>query len=456
MLTRHARVAFGAALSAAVLASLPSLPARAQQPQRNTNEAARSTEPPTELDQPVAQTPAGEERGLLMDTLDRAGVAEPLEAARVRIFGYVEGSFTYNPDPTEHERLGVLSLGDINLDRTFDTNANEPLLNQINLTAERAVDLNGSQFDVGFRAEVIYGADARFLHANGMNFYGTGVPLGAANYFQEDPKNQFDLFQTYVDLNLPVGNGLGLRVGKFASFFGGTVDPNGNTFYSRSLVFATSHPFTFTGVLARYNVSEDLLVEAGFSRGWDQALEDNNDAIDVLGRVTYIVGDRTSIALAAVTGPEQDDDNGNYRTLVETTLKHQATERLRLILSGTYGQDANIEGIGRDVRWWAVAGYTNYFLTDHVSFNARLEFLRDEKGFVTGLAGNTYSGTLGFTITPFPTDRVGRGLKVRPEVRVDYSDDDRYGGVIDENRDPIVDTDSNTQVTFGVDAIFNF
>lgn len=456
MTIRGNRVVLAAALSAAVLAAVP---AWAQQ--REPNEAARSNEPPTAPTESVTEPAAEEQRGLLMDTLDRAGAAGPLEDARIRVFGYVEGSYTYNPDPTDH-----FEFGDISLDRLFDFESNQPLLNQINLTAERKVELTGSQWDVGFRTELIYGADARFIHSNGMNFYGEGAPLGASGYFQEHPENQFDLFQAYVDVGIPVGNGLGLRLGKFASFFGGTVDPNGNTFYSRSLIFASSHPFTFTGVLARYDVTRDLTVEAGFSRGWDQSLEDNNDALDLLMRVQYFIGQKTALAVAAVTGPEQDDDNGNYRTLLEATLKHQATDRLRLAITGTYGQDANAFVVNneeefvrdRDVRWYAVTGYTNLVVTDQITFNTRLEFLRDEKGFATGTPGNTLSGTLGLTIMPFHNDRVGRGLKVRPEVRLDYSPDDRYSGRIldDGSGNAIPDNDSNTQVTFGIDAILNF
>ena len=438
----------GIGLSVAVVAS----PALAQPGAAGGTEAAK---PSASGDTATPAAPAEPDRRLLMSTLDRAGLAEPLEDAGVRLFGYVEGSFTYNPDPTEH-----FSLGDLNLDRLFDSEANELLLNQLNLTAERALQPSGDRWDVGFRAEMIYGADARFIHANGLNFYGSGAPLGNGITFQEHPENQFDLFQAYVDVGMPVGNGLVLRLGKFESLFGGLVDPNGNTFYSRSLVFATSHPFTFTGALARYQFTKDLLVEAGFSRGWNQALEDNNDALDAIARVVYRVNEKTVVGFVGVTGPEQDDDNGNYRTLLEATARYQATERLRLIVTGTYGQEAhvtdpNASAFGEhDARWYAVAGYTNLQVNDMLSFNTRLEFLRDEKGFNTDLAGNTVSGTLGLTIVPFHENRLGKNFKLRPEVRLDYSPDERYGGEIDATTG--FDPDSHYQLTFGIDAIYNF
>ena len=125
-----------------------------------------------------------------------------------------------------------------------------------------------------------------------------------------------------------------------------------------------------------------------------------------------------------------------------------------------YGQEAHFESPGdpfdpdddvslRDARWYALAGYSNYLINERFTFNTRLEFLRDEKGFATGVAGNTVSGTLGLTITPFANDRVGKNCKVRPEVRLDWSPDDRYG-------DDLADLDRQEQLTFAVDAIFNF
>jgi hypothetical protein len=447
------------ALSAAVFAALPRAAAAQSGEVRDPEayESVRNTEPPTQPGEHVGEAPAAQERRLLMNLLDRAGLAQPLDDARIRVFGYVEAGYTYNPDPTE----GGPAFGDINLDRIFDFESSDPVLNQINLTFERQVATSPNEWDVGFRTEVIYGADSRFLHSNGLNFYGPGVPFGPSAYFQQYPENQFDLFQAYVDVGVPVGKGLGLRVGKFASFFGGTVDPNGNTFYSRSLIFASSHPLTFTGVLARYDVTDRVTVEGGFSRGWDQALKDNNAALDALARVTFLVDDRTGLALAAVTGPENDGDSGNWRTLFEATLKRQVTDRLRLIATGTYGQESHFHDEGdptdptddidlRDARWYAVAGYANYLLDQHFSLNGRLEFLRDEKGFATGLAGNTYSATLGVTVTPFTDSHVGKNFKIRPEVRLDYSEDDRYGGSIVDG------FDSNSQFTFGIDAIYNF
>jgi len=437
----------GVALCAAVSAALLSASAVSAQSQRPAGNQVNSSAPPPAPGAAVTDTPApAPERRALMNLLDRVNLAQPLEESRVRVFGYVEGSATYNPDPTD-----AGTFGDINLDRLFDFDTNQLLLNQINVTAERPVALSRSEWDVGFRTEVIYGSDARWLHANGMNFYGSGITQNIGAPLQFDPENQFDLFQAYVDLGVPVGEGLRLRLGKFASFFGGTVDPNLNTFYSRSLFFADVRPLTFTGVLATYSPNERLTFDAGFSRGWDQALEDNNSALDALGRVTYLFSDRTSLAFAAVTGPEQAGDSGNYRTLLELTLKHQASERLRFTLDGTYLQEAHFHGPPdvRNAKVYDLTAYANYLLSSQYTLNGRVEVMQDDDGIATGIVGTTYEATVGVAITPFPGDATWKYLKIRPEVRLDYSPQERFGS-------DLADPDSRTQFTFAVDAIFNF
>jgi hypothetical protein len=430
-------------VSAALLSASPA----SGQGQRPAGDAVTGSAPPSAPGAAVTDDAAPPpERRPLMNLLDRVNLAQPLEESRIRVFGYVEGSATYNPHPTD-----AGTFGDINLDRLFDFDTNQLLFNQLNLTVERPVALSRGEWDVGFRTEVIYGSDARWLHANGLNFYGSGIQQNIGAPLQFDPENQFDLFQAYVDFGVPVGEGMRLRVGKFASFFGGTVDPNLNTFYSRSVFFADVRPLTFTGVLATYSPSERLTLDAGFSRGWDQSLKDNNDALDVLGRVTYLFSDRTSIALAAVTGPEQADDNGNYRTLLELTFKHQLSDRLRMTLDGTYLQEAHFHGPPdvRNGKAYDLTAYFNYLLNDRFTLNARAEVFQDDDGIATGIVGTTYSGTIGVAITPFPGDATWKYLKIRPEVRLDYSPQDRYG-------EDLGDLDRNEQLTFAVDAIFNF
>ena len=97
---------------------------------------------------------------------------------------------------------------------------------------ERMVDLTSHQFDVGGRVELLYGGDARFIHSNGI--------LDSQDFFR-GPELQFDVPQVYVDVAVPLGNGVRVRAGKFLFFK--QIDPNASVFYSHSYTFGAALPF---------------------------------------------------------------------------------------------------------------------------------------------------------------------------------------------------------------------
>src|SRR5690348_15486715 len=114
------------------------------EPQANGPDAAFA--PPHGLN-PGTQQPQP-----LMSLLDRTGIGGALEDANIRLFGHVEGSYTYNvDDPAD----------DLNLGRVFDLKHDRPTLNQLDFNIERPVDLTSHHWDFGGRIEMLYGSDAR-------------------------------------------------------------------------------------------------------------------------------------------------------------------------------------------------------------------------------------------------------------------------------------------------------
>jgi len=399
------------------------------------NEAAATTSPP-----PADQSPFGEKyypaiaptrRRPLMSLLDQHGLADGLEDARINLFGHVEASFEYNfVDPA----------GDFNAGRVFDFKQHADLLfNQLDLAAERIVMPNRDEWDVGGRVEMLYGSDARFLHAHG---------LGDNQDLFDGPENQFDLLQAYVDIAVPWGSGLRIRAGKFLFFK--QVDPNASVFYSHSYTFGAALPFTLTGVSGLYNLSDDWSLEAGSSRAWGQALEDNNGMIDFFGRARHTLSYRTRSAFMLITGPELDDKKGDWRTAVDFVITHKATDDLTFLGDFVFGwqpdaPEPTVSGGTTTATWYGAAGYAVFRVDDRYSLGARAEWYRDSGGFTTGVDQNLFELTGGVTITPFPRNEVGQNLKVRPELRWDYSTEDYFDGL-----------SKHSQVTFALDVIFNF
>jgi hypothetical protein len=367
----------------------------------------------------------------LMSVFDTIGIGPALDQLGVRIYGHAEVSITHNFDnPTPV--AGVANFG-----RVFDIFNNRVQFNQVTLNFERLVDPTKKQWDVGGRVEMMYGTDADFIHSSG---------LGDSRNFFTGPDTEFDLTQAYFDVAVPLGDGLRIRAGKFVYFK--QIDPNASVFYSHSFAFGSALPFTLTGVYGTYQFGGNLSADAGISRGWDQSLRDNNGAIDGFGRVKYNFSDRTSLAVAAITGPEQNRDNSHYRTVFDATLTYKLTDTLTLLGDGIYGYQArpNTGTTTNSIaQWYGVSGYAIQKLTDQVSVGARLEWYADQGGYTTGLSQNLYEATVGATIIPFPHDNLGQNLKFRPEVRWDYSDK-RYFDAAGKH----------DQITFAIDAIYNF
>lgn len=373
---------------------------------------------------PHGLNPGTQQPQPLMSLLDRTGLGGRLEDANIRLFGHVEGSYTYNVDDP---------ASGLNLGRVFDLKDNRPTLNQLDLNIERPVDLTSHHWDVGGRVEMLYGSDARFIHSNGL--------LDGGDFFH-GPEYQFDLPQLYVDVGIPLGNGLRVRVGKFLFFK--QIDPNASVFYSHSFSFGAALPYTLTGITGYYPISNQLSVEGGISRGWDQSLRDNNGAIDGLARVRYDLSDQTSLSLAAIIGPELNHDNSHYRTTVDFTVSHQATDQITLLLDAVLGTQPRASAVG-DANWYGIAGYAIYRFNEYLSLAGRLEWYRDEEGLTTAIPQTLYEATVGVTISPFPHDAVGANFKLRPELRGDYSSKRFFDGL-----------SRHEQYTFAIDAIFNF
>ncbi len=426
-----------AAACYALLAALIHISLRADQnaPAETTgnNKVQEATPPP-------ATAPAP---GLLMSALGEAGIAGPLNKARVNFYGYAEGGYFH--DFSAPGSLGPTYIGYNNFKNTL-------ILNKISLNIERTVDPTKKAFDVGFHAEGIYGADAAFIHSNGMMDTQTG-------------RNQWDLLQAYVDVTLP-GLPVRVRVGKWielagfehfsANIYGAFGDP-ARAFYSYSYQFLYAEPGTQTGALATLVLNPRWTFDAGFTRGWNQSTHDSNDSLDFLGRVTFAPSDKTSIIFVMTEGPEfppgvgrnlPPGDNRDWWTALDLVVTHKVTDTLSFGLGCDYVDTPHIPGLtGGAKRWGGVAGYVSYAIDPHFTLNTRLEWYKDAaNGFSSGapVSANYGEATVGMAVKPFPKGQFLSHWLFRPEVRYDHSDR------------PVFDGGHQNQLTFSVDALFTF
>ena len=77
----------------------------------------------------------------------------PLKDLGVTVGGWVSGGIAGNPDDPRDNYNGPVTFGD---------RANEVHANQLYGYIEKAVDTEAGKWDFGFRADILYGTDARF------------------------------------------------------------------------------------------------------------------------------------------------------------------------------------------------------------------------------------------------------------------------------------------------------
>jgi hypothetical protein len=370
---------------------------------------------------------------------------------RFKLYGWIDAGFTGNTDaPDDRTNFGHL----------FTDRANEPMLNQAVITAERALDPSVTGLDWGFKFQFMYGSDARYIHSLGL------LDLTTKDIIQPD------LVEAYGNLHFPIltSGGVDLKFGKFITLEGAeTIDPRTNVFYSHSYIFNFGIPFNNTGLQATVHTTKWLDLYAGVNRGVNTSIKDNNHSVAFEGGLglNLLGGNLTALAITHA-GPELPGNNHDWRYLNDVTAVWKITKALTSITDLNYIYDA----FGKGQRGYGVAQYFTYAINDWLSAGVRAEFWRDEEGFfvaqfasqndfihlergdpftpdvrTVGGGRTTYGElTAGVTIklaVPKPLT----GLTIRPEVRWDHAF---------TNTRPFIDSQERDQVTIGFDAIFQF
>jgi len=384
----------------------------------------------------------------LMLGLEQTPIGKPLEDAGFSLGGYIDGGYTasFSAPP-----------GNVITGRVFDTKHERIVLDQLDFFVDRAVDYGKAAqnhtIDIGGHIELNYGWDAGLYHSSGI--FDNPATLGVTNGYytsRTHPENQFDVLQAYIDVALPVGSGLRVRLGKFVTPLGyEVINPSLNAFYSHSFEFGFAIPFTQTGVIGEYKINDDWLIDAGITRGWNQSLKDNNGDPDLVASVTYTPQQSDFLKkwkfIGNISeGPQATGDNGDWWTVLDLQAMYTLNDAWNFAVDVDYGDAPHALGT-TSAQWFAIAGYAHYTVNKYASVNARAEWYDDNNGFTfgTGTVTNVYEVTLGTTVTPFPDDKIFSNLAIRPEIRLDYAEKALFDGGTD-----------HYQWTFGIDAYFVF
>ncbi|QDU96724.1 porin [Lignipirellula cremea] len=359
----------------------------------------------------------------------------PCEGSRLKLGGWLNGGYIYNGQGS----------GTTTAPMGFTNPSNEFIMNQVWGFAEVEVDSSGSEWQMGFRADYIFGTDANDTQSfgdqegdfkwNSSGYYGSALP------------------QAYLQFG---GNDWTVKVGHFYTIIGyEVVQATGNFFYSHAYTMVYGEPFTHTGVL----VSKEhcgVTYTAGYTNGWDSWFDNVLDAHTFLGGISAPIGDKVTFNWACSAGQFGD---GSIRTdgtpgavgdiyMNSFVIDVQVTDKINYVFQHDYG--VNNAGAGNAAtgapggvgEWYGINQYLFYTANDCWKYGARFEWWRDDDGFRTGNEGDYYDFTIGANYSP------NANLTVRPELRWDRFS----GGAVT----PYDNGTSNQLFTAAVDFIVTY
>ncbi|HEX7447021.1 MAG TPA: outer membrane beta-barrel protein [Pirellulales bacterium] len=367
----------------------------------------------------------------------------------ILVAGWIAQSYTWNPyNPSDGFNGPV----------TWTDQANRYQLNELYLYAVKPVDTKGEGWDYGGRVDLLYGTNYRWdteagleTHLNSGKFYGLAIP-------------QFYGEVGYNDLKVIVGHFIS-PVGFY------TVGTYNNFFNTIPYTYQYGEPFTHTGLLARYQVTEKINAGAGLIHGWDDFDSSFNKWGGYLGTLTVNGNADDSLAFVQVYSHEPTQNAARpftqryFQTLVYSRPLKKISDKLTYIIQSDFGVQGEATLTGKTARWYGINQYLYWKKNDLWSWGVNFEWFRDEEGFrVTaavpspgspnaigwprgpGFAGNFYQITFGPRWTPLPN------VVVRPNFRADWY----HGPNNVENLRPFDGGRRNLQQILATDVIITF
>jgi hypothetical protein len=289
--------------------------------------------------------------------------------------------------------------------RNFDINSGQFGLNMIELVADKSPDAAASR--LGYHLALGFG--------QAMNIINSTEPG------QFPTESNFDQYlkEGYLEYLAPVGKGLQINVGKFVTPAGAEViESKDNWNYSRGLLFALAIPYFHFGASAKYAFNPKFSVTGYLVNGWNNSI-DNNSGKTTGFSAAWTPNAKFSLIQNYLVGPEQTDDNSNFRHLSDTVATYSPTAKLSFMANYDYGHD-HLTGAASSVHWSGIAGYIKYAPNDKWAFATRGEYFSDNGGTQTGTPQKLSEFT--FTLQRMLASK----LMTRLEFRRDMSDHDVF------------------------------
>jgi hypothetical protein len=325
--------------------------------------------------------------------------------------GFVDVYYGYNSNQPA-ERSTAL--------RNFDVNSSQFALNMLELVADKPVSTDTGR--VGYHVALGFGQAMNLVNAGEFaspNIPGTpllGPPSTITNFDQY-------LKEGYLEYLAPVGKGLQINVGKFVTPAGAEViETKDNWNYSRGLLFSWAIPYFHFGMSGKYAFNSKFALTGYLMNGWNNSV-DNNSGKTTGFTAAWTPNSKLTLIENYLVGPEQADNNSDFRHLTDTVVTYTPNAKLSLMANYDYGHDrvAFVPGSPSSAVWWTgIAGYIKYAPNATWAIATRGEWFKDHNGFSTGTAQNVGEFTL--TLQRMMASKI----MARLEFRRDMSDQDVF------------------------------
>jgi len=329
------------------------------------------------------------------------------------LWGYFENSYVVN--------LGTASPKNVNDLRFYDHDA-DYTWNAIQMSVRKDAS---ERYPWGFGVVTTAGMDSQKNHSLGIfRDLNDGPP-----YYRNTAK--YDLPEAYGTVLLPLGEGLTVKAGKWATLIGYEVyESPKNLNFSRSFLYTLGTPYTNTGLLVTYPFTKWIAATLGFTMGWDNS-DNPNGYLKATGQAVFTPTDKFSITSSFHVGPEQlrSQMHGrvNQRWIVDTTILYTGIEKWIFAINFDFAGEENdpvLVALGtrknNNSNWSGIAGYAAYDWTKWLRTGLRLEYFADPQAVRNGITPPGHNVNY-YEFTPTAQFRIWRGLIATLEYRRDMA-----------------------------------
>jgi hypothetical protein len=314
-------------------------------------------------------------------------------------------------------------IGRVNRLRAYDVLSNAFSLNQATVIFENAPDVSNDK-RWGARLDLQFGQATETLQGNASN--------------ELRPEVYRNIFQAYGTYVLPLGSGLTVNFGKWASSLG--IEGNftqDQINYSRSYWF-NFLPFYHMGARLNYQLTKALVVNYWVTNGTQQTEPFNNFKDQLIGlaiqpnqsfswTVNYYLGQEhpdvmilpnsTNPDLPTLQGepflPIQPSPKGKLH-IIDTYGTWQVNPNLTFALEADYVIERLFTNSAPDTTWGGAA-YARYQISPRIAIAGRAEYLSDRGGLFSGTTQALKDTTLTLE------QKMADGFLLREEWRRDFS-----------------------------------